>query len=121
MRRALALILCVLTLMFQVGASAPARVAFIWPVHILQAGQSSQWTIRVEPMPEHRALVLTAVAEDGPVRESRIQIDGDTAPAIHIIRWGSLPSGDLTVIAAVLTQDAEAGRASVQIQVLERF
>jgi hypothetical protein len=118
MIRAVALVLVVFLLVLH---SSSERVRFIWPQQILSAHQSSVWTIRVEPMPENRELKLVADAADGPVRVSRVPLDGEDAATIHIFRWGPLPSGDLIVYAIVYSATDEVARAEVYVQVLERF
>jgi hypothetical protein len=78
--------------------------------------------IRVEPLAENRALLVTAIDEDGLiVRQSLEQLDGDTAPRTRWLTWGRVPAGELAIVASVYASSSKpAATARVTMQILAR-
>ena len=78
--------------------------------------------IRVEPRAENRALLVSAIDEDGlTVRQSLEQLDGDTAMRTRWLTWAHVPAGELAIVASVYASSSKpVATAKVTMQILAR-
>lgn len=109
-----------LLVVFASTAQAGDRVRWLTRHHFVPAYEPLDYDLFVPRHPENRRLVVTAVAEDGHVSESRIQLDGEQSRAAHSIRM-RLPAGEIVLVAVVYDATKEVGRAMHSIQVQEAF
>ena len=120
MIRALALVCVVLVLMFQSGLMDTARISVRGPSFVGE-GQYVRYMVRIDPRAENRLLVLAAVDESGPVRSTKEQLDGDSAPRTRWVEWKfGLPAGEYVILALLYSSQKEIARASVPVTVLSR-
>lgn len=99
------------------------RVAFLKPIpRIVSSQDQVTFTVRVEPDQANRLLITAAIDQDGEVvRRSDEDLPGADAPRTRWIRWASLPSGDLSILAEVWDNQKPLGRATIPLCVRSTF
>jgi hypothetical protein len=118
MRYRLALVLVLLTVQ---SSSAPPRVAIVRATAFAFDDEAISILIQVEPNAHNRALVIAAVEEGVAVRQSYEQLDGEQAMRSRWIKWGTLPAGDLMLVASLLESGSKpVAVASRPIHVIAR-
>jgi hypothetical protein len=114
----------VLLLLVLIAASAQAgdtRVKWLTRHHFVPEQELVTYDLHVPRHPDNRGLFVAAVAEDGHVSESRIQLDGEQAKTQFGIAL-RLPAGPIVLVAVLFGKDGlEVARASHPLDVQEAF
>lgn len=122
MRRVGLLAVVYLALILQSGLSEPRRVSIVRPTAFVRENEYVRYMVQVHPHADNRTLLVAALDGDVAVRQSREQLDGESAPKTRWIEWKhGLPAGEYLVVAVVLGQSRELARASVPVTVLASY
>jgi hypothetical protein len=118
MGRKVVLILLVFACLAQAGDT---RVRWLTRHHYVPEQELVTYDLHVPRHPENRGLFVAAVAEDGHVSESRIQLDGEASKTLYGIAL-RLPAGPIVLVAVLFGRDGlEVARASHPLDVQEAF
>lgn len=118
-RRALLLLAVILAASAQAGDSY--RVKWLTRHHFVPAQEMVTYDLHVPRHQDNRRLFVAAVAEDGHVSESRIQLDGEASKTLYGIKL-RLPAGPIMLVAVLIGRDGlEVARASHPLEVQEAF
>jgi len=104
-----------------IGAGEPPRIAIVRAPVFVSEGEWIRVFVQVTPHPDNLAFILAAVDEGGTVRQSLVQLEGDTAARSWWIDWREgLPAGELELVAVLITKTGQGPLARRSIHVLAR-
>jgi hypothetical protein len=111
----------VLALLAASAQAGDTRVKWLTRHHYVPEQELVTYDLHVPRHPENRRLFVAAVAEDGHVSESRIQLDGEASKTLYGITL-RLPAGPIVLVAVLFGRDGlEVARASHPLDVQEAF